>query len=51
MPLTFLEDEPLTECTLMNLRGLRPGDFGIFPYGTPAYLAFCTDCARYLFGK
>jgi hypothetical protein len=51
MPLTFLEDEYLTVRALTNLRGFGPRNIGVFPYGTPAYLAFCTDCARHLFGQ
>jgi hypothetical protein len=51
MSLSFLEDSYLTTTILMNLRGLRPGDRGVFPYGMPAYLAFCTVCFRHLFEK
>jgi hypothetical protein len=51
MSLTFLEDSNLTTATLMNLREVRPRNVGVFPYGTPAYLAFCTDCIRPLLGK
>jgi hypothetical protein len=36
---------------LLNLRALRPRNSGVFPYGTPTYLAFFTDCARHLFEK
>jgi hypothetical protein len=48
MPLTFLENECLAAPTLVNLRGFRSRDIGVFPYGTPAYLAFSTDCVRHL---
>jgi hypothetical protein len=48
MPLTFLENRYLTAPTLMNLRGFRPRDIGVFPYGTPTYLAFFTGCIRRL---
>jgi hypothetical protein len=51
MPLTFLEDECLTTPTLMNLRGLRSRGIGVFPYGTPTYLAFITGCVRHLFER
>jgi hypothetical protein len=51
MPLTFSDHDSLTGGALMNLRGFGPRDLGIFPHGTPAYLAFCTDRARHLFGK
>jgi hypothetical protein len=51
MPLPFLGDSYLTITAPMNLRGLRPGNLGVFPYGTPAYLAFHTDCAHHLLGK
>jgi hypothetical protein len=51
MPLTFLDNEYLAAPTLMNLRGLRPRDIGVFPYGTPAYLAFSTGCIRHLFER
>jgi hypothetical protein len=47
----FLEDGNLTTTILMNFREVRPWDNGIFPYGTPAYLAFCTDRTRHLFEK
>ena len=51
MPLTFLESEYLTAPSLMNLRGFRSRDIGVFPYGTPAYLAFFTGCIRCLFER
>jgi len=35
----------------MNLRDVRPKKSGVLPEGMPAYLAFSTDCIRYLFGK
>jgi hypothetical protein len=35
----------------MNLRDLRSRLSGVLPEGMPTYLAFFTDCARYLFGK
>jgi hypothetical protein len=47
----FLEDRHLTVTILMNFREVRPRDNGIFPYGMPAYLAFCTDYIRPLLGK
>jgi hypothetical protein len=35
----------------MNLRALQPQNSGIFPEGTPTYLAFRTGCVCHLFGK
>jgi hypothetical protein len=35
----------------MNLRDVRPRKNGVLPEGMPAYLAFSTNCIRYLFGK
>jgi hypothetical protein len=51
MPLTFLEGTYLTIPTPINLRGFRPRGSGVFLYRMPAYLAFPTDCIRYLLGK
>jgi hypothetical protein len=51
MPLPFSENSYLTIPALMNLRGLGPGDLGVFPHGMPAYLAFPTGCIRHLFGR
>jgi hypothetical protein len=37
--------------TLMNLRGVRKRNSGVLPERMPAYLAFSTDCIRYLLKK
>jgi hypothetical protein len=41
----------LTSNHPMNLRDVRPKKSGVLPKGMPAYLAFLTNCIRYLFGK
>jgi hypothetical protein len=46
--LALLEEKHLTMPTPMNLRAFRPRDGGIFPYGTPTYPAFLTDCVCHL---
>jgi hypothetical protein len=35
----------------MNLRDVRPKKSGFLPLRMPAYLAFSTNCIRYLFGR
>jgi len=50
MTLTFLEGRHLTMPALINLRVLRPRGSGVFPEGTPTYLAFFTDCICHLLG-
>jgi hypothetical protein len=50
MALTLLEEKHLAMLTLMSLRASQPRDSGIFPYGTPTYLAFFTGCVCHLLG-
>jgi hypothetical protein len=38
----------LTNHLPMNLRDVRPKKSGVLPEGMPAYLAFSTNCIRYL---
>jgi hypothetical protein len=38
----------LTNHLPMNLRDVRPKKSGVLPKGMPAYLAFSTNCIRYL---
>jgi hypothetical protein len=48
MALTLLEEKHLTMLAPMSLRAFRPRDSGVFPHGTPTYLAFFTDCICHL---
>jgi hypothetical protein len=48
MTLASLEERHLTIPSLMDLRVYGPKNSGIFPEGTPTYLAFSTGCIRHL---